>query len=318
MNYKTQQPNVSLSHVMSGSNWAALVVLSILWGGSFFLIEIALTALPPLTIVLARVTLAAVALWSIVLIRGSSVPKSLKSWGSFLVMGLLNNIFPFSLIVWGQTHISAGLASILNATTPLFTVVVAGLLLHDEKPTANKWIGVAIGFAGIVIMIGPSTLHGIGVNVLAQFAVLGAALSYAFAGAYGRRYLPSGIDSIIMAAGQVTASALVLFPIVFFTEARHGYVLPGVEVIVALITLAIFSTALAYMLYFRILASAGAVNLSLVTFLIPISAILLGTMLLGETLQLPHIIGMSIVAAGLLAIDGRIWSLIYSRRNYTQ
>ena len=220
--------------------------------------------------------------------------------------------------MWGQTHISAGLASILNATTPLFTVVVAGLLLHDEKPTANKWIGVAIGFAGIVIMIGPSTLDGIGVNVLAQFAVLGAALSYAFAGAYGRRCLPSGINPIIMAAGQVTASALVLFPIVLFTEARHGYVLPGVEVIVALITLAIFSTALAYMLYFRILASAGAVNLSLVTFLIPISAILLGTMLLNETLQLPHIIGMSIVAAGLLAIDGRIWPLIYFRRNYTQ
>ena len=314
-NYKIKPTGAAKTHSMSSNSWAALIILSILWGGSFFLVEIALTALPPLTIVLTRVMLASVALWSIVLFRGSSIPRSLKMWGSFLVMGLLNNIFPFSLIVWGQTYISAGLASILNATTPLFTIVVAGLLLHDEKPTANKWMGVAIGFAGIVIMIGPSTLDGIGVNVLAQLAILGAALSYAFAGAYGRKCLPAGIDSIVMAAGQVTASALVLAPIVFFTEARYGYTLPGVEVIVALMILAIFSTAFAYMLYFRILASAGAVNLSLVTFLIPVSAILLGTTLLGETLQPPHIVGMFIVAAGLLAIDGRIWPRIYCRRN---
>ncbi|MBT3347941.1 MAG: DMT family transporter [Thiotrichales bacterium] len=292
---------------MGIKEWSMLIILSVLWGGSFFFVEIAVSELPTLTIVLTRVALAAVALWLFILITGIYVPSSLAVWGSFLIMGLLNNVLPFSLIVWGQTHIASGLASILNATTPLFTVLVASRLLQDEKITRSKLVGVVIGLCGTVIMIGPSVLDGIGVNVVAQLAVLGAALSYAFAGVYGRRFRAQNINPVVTAAGQVTASALVLLPVVWIIDDPASIVTPTIQAGMALAALALFSTAIAYVLYFKILASAGATNLLLVTFLIPVSAILLGTLLLGERLQLPHIVGMGIITVGLVAIDGRFW-----------
>ena len=293
---------------MGIKEWFMLIILSILWGGSFFFVEIAVSELPPLTIVLVRVALAAVALWLFILVTGISVPSSLAVWGNFLVMGLLNNVLPFSLIVWGQTHIASGLASILNATTPLFTVLVASALLQDEKITKNKFVGVVIGFFGTVVMIGPSTLGGIGVNVIAQLAVLGAALSYAFAGVYGRRFNAQNINPVVTAAGQVSASAFFLLPIVLVVDVPTDIRTPSIQTIMALVALAVFSTAVAYVLYFKILASAGATNLLLVTFLIPVSAILLGTVVLGEKLQVPHMIGMGVITIGLIAIDGRFWS----------
>ncbi len=300
--------NSSISTTMGIKLWFMLIILSVLWGGSFFFIEIVVSELPTLTIVLVRVSLAAIALWLFILITGISVPGSLAVWGSFLIMGLLNNVLPFSLIVWGQTHIASGLASILNTTTPLFAVLVASTLLQDEKITKNKLVGVVIGFLGAVVMIGPSALGGIGVNVVAQLAVLGAALSYAFAGVYGRRFKVQNINPVVAAAGQVSASSLFLLPIVLVIDDPTGIVTPSIQTIMALIALAVFSTAVAYVLYFQILASAGAINLLLVTFLIPVSAILLGTIVLGETLQVPHIIGMGIITIGLVAIDGRLWS----------
>ncbi len=300
--------NSSISASMGLKEWLMLIILSVLWGGSFFFIEIAVSELPVLTIVLFRVVLAAIALWLFILIAGISIPKSFTVWGSFLIMGLFNNVFPFSLIVWGQTHIASSLASILNATTPLFTVLVASALLHDEKITRNKLMGVLLGFLGVVVMIGPSAFSGIGVNVVAQLAILGAALSYAFAGVYGRRFKAHNINPVVTAAGQVSASALFLIPIVLVVDNPVDIVTPNAQAIMALIALAILSTALAYVLYFKILASAGATNLLLVTFLIPVSAILLGTVILGEILQTSHIIGMGIIAIGLVAIDGRLWS----------
>ena len=285
-----------------------LIVLSVLWGGSFFFIELAVSELPTLTIVLFRVSLAAIVLWLFIVATGISVPKSLEVWGSFLIMGLLNNILPFSLIVWGQAYIASGLASILNATTPLFTVLVAGTLLQDEKITKNKLVGVLLGFLGTVVMIGPSALGGIGVNVVAQLAVLGAALSYAFAGVYGRRFKSQNINPTVTAAGQVSASALFLTPIVLVVDDPITIAALSTQAVMALVSLAVLSTAVAYVLYFKILASAGATNLLLVTFLIPVSAILLGTVVLGETLLIPHMLGMGIITLGLIAIDGRLWS----------
>jgi len=283
-----------------------LITLSILWGGSFFFVEVVVTELPPLTIVLLRVGLAAIALWIIASLIGLRPPTSARIWIAFLIMGMINNVIPFSLLVWGQTHIASGLAAILNATTPLFTVIVAGVFLTDEHITISKLAGVAFGLIGVILMIGPEALDGFNSNVLAQLAVLGTALSYAFAGVYGRRFKSMGLNPIVLAAGQVTASSLILLPVVFYFDQPQDLTLPGLNSIAAILALGIFSTALAYILYFRILAAAGATNLLLVTFLVPVSAILLGSLLLGEILLPIHLGGMALIGCGLIAIDGRL------------
>jgi len=296
----------SINTSMNVFEWTMFIILSILWGGSFFFVGVAVTDLPPLTIVTLRVGLAAIALWGIALFMGLRPPKSTGVWGAFLGMGLLNNAIPFVLIVWGQTQIASGLASILNATTPFFTVVVAGMLLPDERVTPLKFVGVAIGFIGVVVMIGLPAI-GEGDSTLAQVAVIAAALSYAFAGAYGRRFKAMAVNPIVTAAGQVTASALVMTPIALTVDGPLDIAGPSLATWAAIVGLAILSTAVAYVLYFKILESAGATNLLLVTLLIPVSAILLGSLFLNETLEVVHFAGMALIALGLSAIDGRLW-----------
>jgi drug/metabolite transporter (DMT)-like permease len=288
---------------MGPVEWALLVTLSVLWGGSFFFGKVALADLPPFTVVFGRVSLAALALNLVVLASGQRMPGSPRAWGTFAVMGLLNNLVPFSLIFWGQTHIASGLASILNSTTPLFTVVLAHFLTRDERLTASRLTGVLVGLAGVVVMIGPDVLGGLRANVLAQGAVLCAALSYALAGIYGRRF--RGTPPLVTAAGQVTATTVMLLPIMLFADRPWTLPLPGVRTWAAVAGLALLCTALAYVLYFRILAVAGATNLLLVTFLIPVSALLLGGLVLGERLEPRHFGGMGLIALGLAAIDGR-------------
>ncbi|GAJ94567.1 DMT family transporter [Agrobacterium sp. SHOUNA12C] len=294
---------------MGAAEWGMLLGLSVLWGGSFLFNGILVHELPPFTIVTARVALAAVALHVIVRMTGQAMPRDRQAWAAFFGMGFLNNVIPFLLIVWGQTHIASGLASILNATTPLFAVVVAHFLTADEKMTGNRLIGVIVGFAGVALMIGPSVLSSLGSNVLAQLAVLGAAFTYSLAGIFGRRFRRMGLAPIIPAAGQVTASTILLLPVALFVDHPWTLALPSTETWLALAGLAILSTAIAYVLFFRILATAGATNLMLVTFLIPVSAILLGALFLGEQLQLKHFIGMAMIAVGLAAIDGRLFTL---------
>ncbi|RDE19180.1 DMT family transporter [Motiliproteus coralliicola] len=291
---------------MGAQEWALLILLSVLWGGSFFFVGVAVTELPPLTIVTLRVALAAAALWGIALAMGLRPPTSAKVWLAFAGMGLLNNAIPFALIVWGQTQIASGLASILNATTPLFTVVVAGLLLPDERATPLKLLGVALGFIGVVVMLGVPSDGGSS-SILAQLAIIAAALSYAFAGVYGRRFKAMAINPILVAAGQVSASTLIMIPMTLMTEGAVNLTAPSLETWLSVLALAVLSTALAYVIYFKLLASAGATNLLLVTLLIPVSAILLGSLFLNETLGLVHFTGMALIALGLSAIDGRLW-----------
>lgn len=291
---------------MTLADWLALLLLSILWGGSFFFVEIGLKAFPPLTLVVLRVGLAATALWVFILLRGYWVPLSGRVWLSFLGMGALNNVIPFSLIVWGQTQLSAGYASILNATTPLFTVLVAGALLADERATPQKLIGVGLGFVGVLVMVGPSAMTGLGDDVLASLAILGAALSYGFAGVFGRRFTVLGVPPVLVAAGQVTASTLLLLPVAWVMDDPLSLPAPDLPVAASVLALALVSTAFAYILYFRILTSAGATNLSLVTFLVPVSAIWLSATILGELVTADQMIGMGLIGAGLIAIDGRL------------
>jgi drug/metabolite transporter (DMT)-like permease len=291
---------------MGWREWALLVFLSVLWGGSFFFVGVAVAELPTFSIVALRVLLAAVALVLFFAAAGIAIPSTGDAWRAFLAMGVLNNVIPFSLIVWGQAHIASGLASILNATTPLFTVVVAHLLTADEKLTRTRASGVAIGFAGVVLMIGPVALHEGQADLLAQLACLGAALSYAFAGIYGRRFRTLGLAPLQTAFGQVAASSAILVPLALLVDRPWGLPMPGVATWAAVIGLALVSTAFAYGLYFRILARAGATNVLLVTFLVPVSAILLGAAVLGERLQPRHFAGMALIGMGLAAIDGRL------------
>lgn len=295
----------SINTSMGGREWLMLLSLSVLWGGSFFFIGVAVSELNPFTIVALRVGIAAIVLWGIAFSMKLLPSINLKLLSAFLCMGILNNVIPFVFIVWGQTQIASGLASILNAATPIFTIVVAGLILPDERATPLKLLGVLIGFFGVVVIIGIPDEDS---SYSAQLAIVAAALSYAFAGVYGRRFKIMSVHPMIIAAGQVTASFIVILPITLFVDGIPNIESISIDIWGAIIGLAVFSTAVAYVLYFKILESSGATNLLLVTLLIPVSAILLGYFFLGETLATKHFIGMALIAIGLSVVDARLWS----------
>jgi drug/metabolite transporter (DMT)-like permease len=304
-------PGTRIAGTMGPLEWTLLLTLSVLWGGTFFFAEVALEEVRPLTLVFARVGLAALALLLAVWATGQRIPRSAALWAAFFAMGALNNLIPFSLIFWGQTRITGGLAAILNATTPLFTVVLAHFLTRDEKTTPQRLGGVLFGLLGVIVMIGPAVLRDLGLQLLAQVAVLGAALSYALAGIFGRRF--RDVPPLVSAAGQVTATTVLMLPVVLLLEGAWSVPMPGLSAWGAVLGLALLSTALAYLIYFRILASAGATNLLLVTFLIPVSAFVLGAGLLGERLEPQHFAGMALIGLGLAAIDGRPLRLLRRR-----
>lgn len=316
---RTGETDVSTPHAphrpMTAAEWTMLIALATVWGGSFFFNGIAIRELPVLTVVVARVALAAMILLVILRLRGERMPRGWPVWAAFFGMGALNNAIPFTLIVWGQQHIASGLASILNASTPLFTVILAHFLTSDERLSRGKLAGVLIGFFGVAVMIGADALRDLGVQVVAQMLCLAGAISYAFAGIFGRRFRAMGITPMGTATGQVVASSVILLPLVLLVDRPWTLPVPSLTVIAALIGVAVISTALAYVLYFRILATAGATNLLLVTFLIPVSAILLGTLFLGEVLFARHFAGMALIGVGLAAIDGRPWTAVRGLSN---
>lgn len=291
--------------LMSCRDWGLLLLLSFLWGGAFFFAAVAVKELPPLTVVLLRTGLAAMALAIVLRVGGEGSPFRGATIPSFLIMGLLNNLLPFSLLFWAQTVIPSGLASILNATTPIFAIIAAHFLLSDERVAVNKIIGIVFGFLGVVVLLGGGLLDGKGFAVAGMLACLGAALSYGLAGTYGRRFRSSGLSSVQVALGQLTATTLMMIPLVAMFDRPWGLAVPSLSVMLAVIGLALASTALAYVIFFRLLASAGVVNTALVTLLIPASAILLGVLFLGETLTARQYTGLALIFCGLLAIDGR-------------
>ena len=291
-----------MNPTMGAREWLLLITLSVVWGGSFFFIEVAVRELPPLTVVLGRVAIAALALNAYVLARNGRMPGALRTWGAFLVMGALNGLIPYTLIVWGQQHIDSGLASILNGTTPLFSVVLAHFLTREECMTGNRVAGVVFGIAGVAVLVGPEALRGLGASGLGQFAVLGAALSYAFAGIYGRRF--KDMAPMVAAAGQVTGTALLVLPLALIVD-QPWTLNPSFAGWGAMLGLALLSTAVAYVIFFRILAAAGATNVMLVTLLMPLSALLLGALFLGERPDALVFVGMGLIFTGIAAIDGR-------------
>jgi drug/metabolite transporter (DMT)-like permease len=288
---------------ISTSDWALLVALSVLWGGSFFFAKIAIAEIPPLTLALARVAIAAAILIALARASGEHLHPLLQRWASFALLGFANCALPFTLIFWGQTYIPSGLASIFNATTPIFTALIAHAVTSDEKLTPGKAAAVAMGFGGVAVMLGPDLRNGIAGDLSAQLACLAAAVSYAIAGVFGRRF--RDLPPVTVAAGQLSAASVLLLPAAILIDRPWTLSPPSPAVIGALLALAALSTALAYVIYFRVLARAGATNLLLVTFLIPVSAILLGTLVLGERLAPHQLAGMAVIAAALAVMDGR-------------
>ncbi len=299
------RPGAAYGGAMSAAEWAMLLGLSLIWGGSFFFNKVLLGAFEPLTIVLGRTGIAALALVAVIRISGGRLPRRWAAWRVFAGMSLLNNLVPFALILWGQKHIASGLAAILNATTPLFAAVLAHMLT-GERLTAQRLAGVLIGVAGVAVMMGPDLIaEGLGGDVLAQLAVLAAALSYGIASLYGRRLAALAIPPQSAAAGQLIISTLVVLPLVAAVDQPWNLPMPGWEVWAALAGISLLSTAFGYVIFFRLLSGAGGVNASLVTLLVPVSALLLGTLVLKEAFTVRQAAGMAVILLGLAIIDGR-------------
>ncbi len=293
------------SLTMGPLEWSMLVLLSIFWGGSFLFVGIAVSDFPAFTIAFLRVAIATGVLWFVLISMRIEWPTKRELWLSFFVMGVINSAIPFSLIAWGQSHVASGLASILIATTPLFSVVVAHIFADDEPITPMRLAGVAAGLIGVVILIGPSALGNLGTSLLGQFAIILAAILYALSGTYGRRFSKQGVPPLVVATGQVSASTVLLLPAVLLIDQPWQLPAPAVRSWAAIAGLGVISTGAAYLLYFRVLATAGATNILLVNFLVPITAIVLGILVLDEVLLTQHIAGMLLIAAGLALMDGR-------------
>lgn len=291
-------PSISLR------DWAMLLLLGAIWGGSFFFARIAVAEIHPLALVLFRVAVAGVALHLYLAARGISFAVALPHAGGFLLLAVLNNVIPFSLIFAGQTELGAGLASVLNATTPFWTAVLASRLTADERLSWNKLAGIFFGIAGTAVMIRPDLATGLGGPLWAKLALVGASVSYAFALMVAKRF--RAVPPAVVATAQLTASTAVMIPVVLFAVGTEGLFSASAPVWAAVVALALISTAFAYILYFSLVASAGATNASLVTLIVPVSAILLGVVFLGERLDAVEFGGMALIAAGLVTIDGRL------------
>ena len=284
--------------------WLDLGLLSLLWGASFLSVRVALDELGVFTLVAHRVLWAALILWLYVGLTRLKLPRAPGVWGAFLVMGLLNNVIPFSLLTWGQQHIETGLTSIFNASTAVFAVPVAALVFADERMTPRRVAGVLVAFTGVAIAIGLEALESFDIRSLAQLAVLGATLSYAFAAAWARTNL-SALRPEMAAAGMLTGSALVMVPLALWLEGAPT--LPDLpRTYGAVAYMAGPATAIAYLLYYRILRAAGSANAMLVTLMIPPVAITLGAVVLHERLAPTAFAGFGLLALGLLILDGRI------------
>ncbi len=293
--------------------WIDLVLLALAWGAIFLVIEFALQELTPLWAVFHRIAWAAGLLWIIVYARSGAMPFRARVWVAFIVMGALNNAIPFSLITWGQTEIESGLTSILNGATAFFGIMVAAAFLADEKITPARLLGVTIGMSGVAVIVGWRSLLEFDPRALGQIAILGAGVSYAFAGVWARTYM-KGLTPMQSATGMLTGSTMLMLPIAWAVEGAPDVSL-SLTSIAAIVYMSVFGTVIAYILYYRILAAAGSGNLMLVTIMMPPISILLGWAVLGERLAPSAFVGCGLIALGLIILDGRAWRAVAGRRS---
>jgi drug/metabolite transporter (DMT)-like permease len=295
---------------MSARNWGLLLLLALLWGSSFFFYKVLVAALPPVTVVLGRLGLAAAAMHLWLLAQGQSMPLSGKLWLRFMLLGFLNCSLPFALIAWAELRISS-LASILNATTPIFMVAVAHWGTDDEKLSAGKVVGILLGILGVAVLVGPGARTG-GGAIWAELAVIIASCSYGFGGVYSRRF--KDMSPLQAATGQMTGATVLLIPLSLWIDHPWTLAMPNLDVWAAWLAIALVNTALAYVLYYRMVANVAVTYISLVTLLIPVIALLLGAAFLDESVTLRAVAGMAIIALGLAATNERLFRLPSSLR----
>lgn len=286
---------------ISGRAWAEMALLGLIWGASFLSIRLALNEIPVFTLVLHRVGWAMLVLWGVVFLMRLPLPRDMRTWWAFLVMGVVNNVIPFALLAWGQLHIETGLASILNGTTAIFGIILAAIFFADERLTANRVIGVLLGFIGVAFALGIESLASFDLRSIAQLAVLGATLSYGLASCWARARL-SHLPPQIAAAGMLTGSTLVLLPLALIFDGPIQFSLMPITW-GAIAYYSLLGTAGAFLLYYRILGMAGSGNLMLVTLIVPPIAIVLGAVVLGEELRPSAYVGFAILALGLLILN---------------
>jgi drug/metabolite transporter (DMT)-like permease len=295
-----------INQQMIGREWGILLFLALIWGGAFLFIGVAVRHVEPLTYVWLRLTIAAAGMWLFLRVKGERIGLPREVWGSILLLALLNNALPFTLFGWGQTHIASGLASILNATTPIWGVLVAHLFTQDERMSPRKVAGVLLGFGGVAVMIGPSLLRQVGTDALAQVACIAASLCYAVAAVWARRFRRMGLSPMSVTTGQLSAGAVMMLPLAMLVDQPWTQPLPPITAWGAIVALALLCTALGYVLYFKLIDTAGATNALLVTLLVPPFAIVFGSLFLGEVLAPQDFAGLALIALGLAAIDGRL------------
>ncbi|MBV8172249.1 MAG: DMT family transporter [Candidatus Eremiobacteraeota bacterium] len=299
----------AMRRAMTAGDWTTLLILAIIWSGSFLCYRILAPALAPETTVFLRLLIATLALLPFLGARARML-SGRSAWMSFAAMGALNNVIPFMLIAWAETRISAGLAAIINATTPMLGVIIAAAA-REEPLRLNRAAGAFCGLAGVAVLLFPDIRAGLHGSATAQVAVLAASLSYAVAGVYGRRYSAAGIDPLAATFGQLCGAAALSSLLVLRTPSDLAALAHlSASGWAALAFLALPATSFAYVLYFSLLARAGATNALLVTLLVPVSAVVLAALLLGERLNATNVAGMAVILAGLLLIDGRVFAAL--------
>jgi drug/metabolite transporter (DMT)-like permease len=303
--------NKMTHQVMGPFEWFLLIILSAIWGGSFYFFAVIIKELPVFTIVFFRVFLATLALWLVVLVTKQQLPDFKKTWHNFFLMGLFNNVVPFSLIVWGEQRVAPGLAAVLNATTPFFAVIIAHLSTQHENLTWNRMAGAIVGLTGVAALVGLDAVKNLGTDLVFQIAIVGASLSYGICTIFGRKL--TGSTPLVTAATQTGVSSIMLFPLMLIIDHPFGLAMPSLNATLSLITLALLCTAIAYLIFFNIVKRAGMTNVTLVTFLVPISAMLLGAFFLNEQISIRHFLGMAVIGVGLALIDGRIPNYLRGR-----
>jgi drug/metabolite transporter (DMT)-like permease len=306
---------MSTTPKLDATGWGLIAILSVLWGGAFFLIEVSLRSFPPITLVFIRMGFAVPAMWIAMRIMGERLPTDMRIWGLLTVVGAFNCALPFALFFWGQQYLDSGYASILNATTPLWGVITAHFMTADEKATPSRIVGVLVGMAGIIVMVGPDAMKGLSDNLLAQLACLVSTIFYSLAAIFGRRLSQGSLTPMAVATGQTMTAALLIVPIMLVVDQPWAMPMPRLDASLAGFTLALVSTALAYFLYFRLIDRAGASNAQLVAFLMPILAVILGIAFLGEQLSGGQIIGAGLIAIGLVILDGRLMTRLAPARS---
>ena len=277
-----------------------LLFLGALWGSSYLFIKITVTEVPATTLVIGRLGLAAGIMWLILLVTRQRIPTDRKVWGAFAGMGFLSGAVPWTLITWGEQYISSGLAALLQATMPIFTLILAVLLSDDERLTPLKVLGVVIGFVGVGILMLPDLREGLQASFLGQLAIIASSLSYAAGAVFARKWL-RGQPPMLSTTGQLTTGLLFMLPLGLLSgQPFHGA--PSLPAIASWLALTVLGTVVAYIIYYKLIQSSSATFVSTVTYIIPVYGLFLGALVLNEPLTANLMASLALILLGILLV----------------